>query len=69
MMMLSIGRGTKMTQLHKKSTEAISLQNKSKKKGLIRLYKKGYRKHPETPADIRAKEKAELEALSQEDWS
>lgn len=59
-----------MAQLHKKKpTEAISLQDKVKKERLLRRYEKGYRKHRESPADIRAKEKAELEALSQEDWS
>jgi hypothetical protein len=62
-------QGARMAQLHKKSTEAINLQNKGKKKGLISLYKKGYGKHPETLADVRAKEKAEFETLSQEDWS
>ncbi|MCL5021864.1 MAG: ribbon-helix-helix protein, CopG family [Nitrospirae bacterium] len=50
--------------------EAIRLlRNKTEKDRLIRLYEEGYRKHPESLQEIKAKEKASLEALSQEDWN
>ncbi|HUO77406.1 MAG TPA: hypothetical protein VMU21_07490 [Thermodesulfovibrionales bacterium] len=51
-------------------TEAIRLlRDKTEKERLIRLYEKGYRKHPEHLPEIKAKEKAALEVLSQEDWN
>ena len=50
--------------------EAIRLlRDKAEKERLIRLYEEGYRRHPEYLPEIKAKEKASLEVLSQEDWN
>jgi hypothetical protein len=50
--------------------EAIRLlRDKTEKERLIRLYEEGYRKHPENLNEIKAKEKASLDVLSQEDWN
>ncbi len=50
-------------------TEAIRLlRNKKEKERLIRLYEEGYRKHPESVVEIKAKEKAVIDVLSKEDW-
>lgn len=50
-------------------TEAIRLLRcKEEKERLIRLYEEGYRKHPESVAEIMAGEKAVLDVLSKEDW-
>lgn len=51
-------------------TEAIRLlRAKDEKERLVRMYEEGYRKHPESISEIKAKEKAVLEVLSKEDWS
>lgn len=44
------------------------LRDREEKERLIRLYEKGYRKHPESIPEIKAKEKAVLDVLSKEDW-
>lgn len=44
------------------------LRDRQEKERLIRLYEEGYKKHPEDIAGIKAKEKAAIEVLSQEDW-
>lgn len=50
--------------------EAIRLlRDKAEKERLIRLYEEGYRRHPEDLPEIKAREKASLEVLSQEDWN
>ena len=42
--------------------------NSLEKEKLIRKYKRGYQKYPESPAHITALEKAEFKSLSKEGW-
>lgn len=44
------------------------LRDKTERESLVRLYEEGYRRHPESPHEIKAREKASLEVLSREEW-
>jgi hypothetical protein len=44
------------------------LRDKAEKEKMIRAYEEGYKKHPEKLTEIKALERAGLNAMSEEDW-
>lgn len=43
-------------------------REREEKEKLLRQYEEGYKKHPETPLEIKAWEEVSIETFSSEDW-